>query len=165
MLQVKFFKPNDEEGFNRFLKDHAPRNGDKTPGININPNGMYVFYEDGEPYSLYEQLEFLDRQIWSNKHTILVSIPMLRRKEVETEEFEELLRRVEEAQNTDLKNGVHVEHRLKVERERQLKELKEKIDSNHAWILTAKAGMKEAEIQIKHYNQVKDELKRGILEI
>lgn len=68
MIQVKFFKIEDWEACNEFMKTTRPR-GEK--GFVVNAHGFVVVYEEGIPMDKYDRLNKLKFQLGEHKEKIM----------------------------------------------------------------------------------------------
>lgn len=158
MLKLKFFPAEKgcDDDFNTFMESHAPRNGKNSPGIIFNQQGVYVAYEDGEPYSKPEQEAEIMEMIRGKKYELLISEPMIRLKRDETEQFKLLMQKLDQSM-------------MAVEKPKglfnQKNELKQKIEANEAWLLTNEANQTNAREQITYLQKVLEDIRSGVLTI
>lgn len=157
MLKLKYFdpkNPNHDEEFNSFIAGHAPRNTKNSPGIVLNQNGLYVFYEDGDSFSKSEMVAEIKEMLRSKQYEILVGEPMIRLKKAETEKFKTLLADIEEA----ISHGTQAKG---IDAAAQKSQLKQTIEANEAWLLTNGANQENAREQIAYLKNVLADIEAG----
>lgn len=166
MLKLKFFKPGDEEEFNKFTAVHPPRNTQSQSGIILNQNGVYVFYEDGVPLTKEEQVAQLVEEIRKKKTELLIGAPMISLKADETEDFRTRLAKL---QNVDSRTENLDEGKEKYDVKKKIKEtvkdLQAKIVANEAWLLTMTSNNETCRQQIKYLEATIKQVEDGELVI
>lgn len=161
-IKVKHFPvaKNHDEDFNAFIAKHPPRNTKNQSGVVLNPNGLYVFYEEGEPLLPNEQAAELREMIRTKKSEILIVEPMLRLKRKETATFREQLQKMGDHESElNKQNGSYdVKKRVKD----AIKETKAKLEANEAWLLGNESNVNNAKEQIEYLTSVLQDIEKGV---
>lgn len=121
MKQTRFFKPEQYEELNNFLKTVSPRGAN---GLLCNTSGYFVFYEIGEPMGALEQITSLRFNIGEQKEKIMHT-----RKEIIMTENRMKLAEKDIATITSDKESGKFTKKSEYEMERVLKAKQDEIDA------------------------------------
>ena len=162
MLKLKRFEHSQTDELNEFRKEFGPRNTKDSGGIIINESGLYIFYEDGEPYDKTEQVAWLKEQIRVKKFEALQS-------ETQARQFEnmnlELNKDLDEKKNErEPLSPTKKEERDRVkELDTEIKSIEARMNQNNVMAFQGDANAKLAMLTVTTLKEVLEDIEKGDL--
>lgn len=127
MITIKYFKHEDTDGLTDFLRVTAPRASKDNGGITIAPGGLFITFEDGEPFSKLEQISYVKELIRGARTEIVNAEPDVHMKKAEQKKLQKEVAHIEKKlEKLDSENNTTKAHR------QVIKELQDELEAKNA---------------------------------